>query len=188
MLPADGDAEVHLYNLAHHVAHAWIPKRCAAAGYFPWTWELTPVLDSIWFSEGWGQYAAAMALAKEGGLGDAFRHRLVETRFRRPLASMPEFLNRMDLVEVSRIASTRYGEDFRTGRSVFARGGLMAYEIDEAIRAATDGAKDLRVVLRRMMREGVNGPLELARIPQWCEEETGVDVADLHRRWMGALE
>lgn len=76
----------HLYNLAHHIAHSWIPKRAAAAGYFPWTWELSPVLDSIWFSEGWGQYAAAAALAQEAGLGDAFRNELVDRRFRQPLA------------------------------------------------------------------------------------------------------
>ena len=178
----------HLYNLAHHMAHAWIPKRCAGKGYFPWTWELSPVLDSIWFSEGWGQYAAAMALADEGGLGDDSRHRLVDARFREPLARMPPFLDRMSLVELSRVASTRYSEDFRTGRSVFARGGLMAYEIDEAIRAASNGRTTLRKVLRRILQEGAAGPLDLERIPAWCREETGVDVDAVFRSWMAPLE
>jgi len=174
----------HRYNLAHHMAHSWIPKRCAAEGYFPWTWELAPVLDSIWFSEGWGQYAAAAALAEEGGLGDEFRRKLVNDRFRVPLQSSPPFLNDMDLVHVSRIASTRYSDDFRTGRNVFARGGLMAFEIDEAIRAGSDGTKSLRDLLRRLMTEGHDKVLDLDRIPQWCREETGVDVDAVFRRWL----
>lgn len=174
----------HLYNLAHHMAHSWIPKRCAAEGYFPWTWEIAPVLDSIWFSEGWGQYAAAAALAEEGGLGGDFRETLVNNRFRIPLQSSPPFLNNMDLVHVSRVASTRYSEDFRTGRNVFARGGLMAYEIDEAIRAGSEGRKSLRDLLRRLMTEGQGKDLDLDRVPDWCREETGVDVGEIFKRWL----
>ncbi len=56
------DARV-LYNFAHHMAHAWLPKRVAGEGYFPFQWELAPVIDTIWFAEGFGQYAAIMALA-----------------------------------------------------------------------------------------------------------------------------
>lgn len=177
----------HLYNLAHHIAHSWIPKRAAAAGYFPWSWELSPVLDSIWFSEGWGQYAAATALAEEAGLGDTYREELVDRRFRTPLATSPAFLNDLDLIEVSRIASTRYSEDFRTGRNVFARGGLMAYEIDEAIRAGTAGKKSLRDLLQHLMEEGRDRPLDLDRLPELCREATGVDISDIYDRWLGPL-
>lgn len=53
-----------LYNLAHHIAHAWIPKRCFGEGYYPFTWEVAPVIDTIWFSEGFAQYAAIVALAE----------------------------------------------------------------------------------------------------------------------------
>ncbi len=48
---AADDARV-LYNYAHHIAHAWVPKRAYGHGYFPFQWELAPVLDSIWFAEG----------------------------------------------------------------------------------------------------------------------------------------
>ena len=181
------DSTPHLYNLAHHIAHSWIPKRAAATGYFPWTWEISPVLDSIWFSEGWGQYAAAAALAEEGGLGDGYREDLVQRRFREPLASAPSFLNDLDLIQVSRIASTRYSEDFRTGRSVFARGGLMAYEIDEAIRAGPNGEKSLRDLLQRLMEAGHDRPLDLDRLPHLCREATGVDVSEIYRAWLGPL-
>ena len=83
-----------LYNFAHHMAHAWVPKRAVGTGYFPFQWELAPVLDSIWFAEGFGQYAAIMAVAAgdadPGGLPDrACWHR----RFRSNLASAPPFLS-----------------------------------------------------------------------------------------------
>ena len=58
--PPEEDARV-LYNFAHHMAHAWVPKRVYGHGYFPFQWELAPVLDSIWFAEGFGQYAAIVA-------------------------------------------------------------------------------------------------------------------------------
>ncbi len=38
------------YNFSHHFAHAWIPKRSYGEGYFPFTWELAPVLDTIWLA------------------------------------------------------------------------------------------------------------------------------------------
>ena len=60
--PPEEDARV-LYNFAHHMAHAWVPKRVSGHGYFPFQWELAPVLDSIWFAEGFGQYAAIVAIA-----------------------------------------------------------------------------------------------------------------------------
>lgn len=177
----------HRYNLAHHMAHSWIPKRWAAEGYFPWSWELSPVIDSIWFSEGWGQYIAAAALAGPGGLGEGYREELVNQRFRASLESAPAFLREASLVQVSRIASTRYSEDFRTGRSAFSRGGMMAYEMDQAIRAATGGRKSLRDLLRRLLEEDPRRPLDLDRLPDLCREATGVDVDAIYRRWLAPL-
>ena len=44
---------------------------------------------------------------------------------------MPAFIREMPLVPLSRIGSTRYSEDFRTGRTLFSRGALLAAELDE---------------------------------------------------------
>ena len=57
------EKESHRFNYAHHIAHSWIPKRCYGAGYIPFNWEMTPVIDTIWFNEGFGRYAAIAALA-----------------------------------------------------------------------------------------------------------------------------
>ena len=46
------------FNFAHHIAHAWVPKRAYGEGYFPFTFELAPVIDTIWLSEGFVRYLA----------------------------------------------------------------------------------------------------------------------------------
>jgi len=38
-----------LFNYAHHMAHSWVPKRVWGVGYRPFNWELTPVIETIWF-------------------------------------------------------------------------------------------------------------------------------------------
>ncbi len=42
-----GDELRMQFNLAHHIAHAWVPKRASGAGYFPFQWELAPLIDTI---------------------------------------------------------------------------------------------------------------------------------------------
>ena len=137
----EDDARV-LYNFAHHIAHAWVPKRAYGEGYFPFQWEIAPVLDSIWFAEGFGQYAAIMAVAAGTPEPGAFRQGMLARRFQANVDSAPPFLKRLSLVELSRVASTRYAEDFRTGRLVFSRGGLMAAAIDDRIRAESKGRQE----------------------------------------------
>lgn len=175
------------YNVAHHLAHAWVPKRSAGEGYFPFRWELAPLIDTIWFSEGFGQYAAADALSDVLPAqpdGRPYREALVETRFRDALREMPDFLKRMPLIELSRVASTVYSEDFRTGRTVFSRGGLMAYEMDETIRASTKGARRLRDALRGLVAWSAREkrPFRIDELPLIFQQSTGVDVRDVLNR------
>ena len=180
------------YNVAHHVSHAWIPKRCAGEGYFPFRWELAPLIDTIWLSEGFGQYAAADALSDvldHGAEGRPYRESLVQARFRNALAEMPEFLKRMPLVELSRIASTVYSEDFRTGRTVFARGGLMAYEMDERMRSSRGGKGRLRDALRALVAWSAaeKRPFSIDQLPGIFKESTGVDTRDVMERWLAGM-
>jgi predicted metalloprotease with PDZ domain len=181
-----------LYNYAHHFSHAWIPKRAYSKGYYPFTWELAPVLDTIWFSEGFPQYAAIEAIAD--GLpeeeGRQYRENMLQMRFRRNVESAPLFIRKMSTIELSRVASTRYSEDFRTGRSVFSRGGLMAAEMDELIRNESGGAKRLRDGLRQLMawsREKQR-PFEIDELPAIFEEATGVDTREILSRCLQDTE
>ncbi len=181
-----------LYNFAHHFAHAWIPKRSYGKGYYPFTWELAPVLDTIWFSEGFAQYAAIEALADPLPAEEAraYRTNLIERRFRQSIASAPAFIRRMPLIELSRVASTRYSEDFRTGRTVFSRGGLMAAAIDERIRRESRGAHRLRDALRHLVSWSRQNDraFEIEELPAIFEEATGVDTRDVFEDWLKPLE
>lgn len=186
--PLDDDRV--LYNFAHHMAHAWVPKRVAGLGYFPFQWELAPVLDSIWFAEGFGQYAAIMAVA--GGTPEpaAFRSGMLDRRFRSNVNAAPPFLKRMGLVDLSRVASTRYSEDFRTGRLVFSRGGLMAAAIDERIQDRTEHQRSLRDALRYLVAWSARErrPFAIDELPGLIEQATGVDTRDVIELWLRPLE
>ncbi len=101
--------QTNLFNYAHHMAHSWIPKHAYGEHYFPHRWEIEPVIDTIWFNEGFGRYAAIEAVA--GGMpaaeGAAFRARSL-ARLRAILDEAPPVIRRMSLVELSRVASFLY--------------------------------------------------------------------------------
>ena len=172
-----------LVNYAHHMAHSWIPKRAYGAGYFPHAWEVPPVIDTIWFNEGFGRYAAIQALADgmPAGEGAAFRTRTL-ARLKTILDEAPPFVRRMPLAELSRSASFMYSADFRIGMSTFARGSLMAAEMDDRIRTATDGAKSLKDGLRALLK--APQPFRPEDLPVIFKSATGVDIRDILDRWI----
>lgn len=176
------------YNMAHHIAHAWIPKRAYGEGYFPFQWEIPMLLDSIWFSEGFAQYAAAEALADalpEAEKG-TYLEGLIERRFRGALREMPEFLKRMPLRELSYLASTQYSEDFRIGRTIFARGALMAAEMDAEIRRQSRGRKRLRDALRGLLSWSTREKraFRIEELPEIFRQVTGADTRAILEKWL----
>ena len=150
---------------------------------------MAPILDSIWFAEGFGQYAAIMAVAAGEPDPAAFRSGMLARRFQANLDTAPPFLRRLDLVALSRVASTRYSEDFRTGRLVFARGGLMAAAMDERIRTASGGARTLRDAMQALVawsareRRG----FRVDELPALVQHATGVDVRAVLEEWLRPL-
>lgn len=188
--PDAGERELERarYNFAHHIAHAWIPKRCYGEGYYPFSWELAPVLDTIWFSEGFAQYAAIAALSEGRADAAAYREARLRTRFRETLDGAPDFLRQMSAVELSRVASTRYATDFRTGANTFARGGLMAAEMDDLIRARSGGKKSLREALRGLMAWSLSArrAFRLEELPALLRRGTGVEVRAVLEKWLAA--
>jgi predicted metalloprotease with PDZ domain len=178
-------------NFAHHMAHSWIPKRAYGEGYRPFNWEMEPVIDTIWFNEGFGRYAAiqAMALGMPAEEGKSFRDAQLAS-LRAIIDSAPPFIRRMRLEVLSREASFLYSSDFRTGRNIFARGALMAAEMDDRIQKQTKGAKSLREALRWLLKwsESNHRPFATADLPRYFATATGVDVADILERWQEPLE
>jgi len=183
----DLEKENHRFNYAHHIAHSWIPKHAYGAGYFPFTWEMTPVIDTIWFNEGFGRYVAIAALADALPKEEAVRYRQEKLeRLRRVTAEAPGFIQRMRLDELSREGSFLYAGDFRVGMNLFARGALMAGEMDDRIREQTSGRKSLRDALRRLMEWSHQNhhAFRIEELPVIFREATGVDTASVLDRWM----
>jgi predicted metalloprotease with PDZ domain len=193
---SDREREAHRFNYAHHIAHSWIPKRAYGVGYLPFTWEMTPIIDTIWFNEGFGRYVAIEALAeaspkeeaqRSGGQNlDAARSGQGLDALRGILEAAPEFIRRMSLSDLSREGSFLYSDDFRVGQNLFARGALMAAEMDDRIRSQTNGRKSLRDALRHLMEwsERNQRAFRTEELPAIFREATGVDTASILERWM----
>jgi predicted metalloprotease with PDZ domain len=179
--------DTNLFNYAHHMAHSWIPKRAYGTGYQPFTWELTPVIDTIWFNEGFARYAAIEAIAQ--GLppqeAAAFRARHL-ARLREIVDSAPPFLRHMPLDVLSREASFVYATDFRTGMNVFARGALMAAEMDDEIRAKSANKKSLQDALQALLAWNAqyHRAFQIQEMLEIFHTATSVDVQDILNRWM----
>jgi predicted metalloprotease with PDZ domain len=175
-----------LGNYAHHIAHSWIPKRAYGTGYRPFTWELAPVIDTIWFNEGFARYAAieSVGIGMAPAEAAAFRDGQL-SRLRKILDNAPVFIKKMPLDVLSREASFLYAVDFRTGKNIFARGALMAAEMDDRIRAKTNGEKSLRDALRALLAwsEKNQRAFQLEEMMQVFTQSTGVDVRDILIRW-----
>ncbi|MBC7842514.1 MAG: hypothetical protein H7099_09380 [Gemmatimonadaceae bacterium] len=174
------------YNLLHHTVHSWLPKQCAPAGYYPFTWDYAAPIDGIWFSEGWAQYIAADIFGGPGVDGAERRRARVALRFDGAAADTLPPIRGHRTAELSRVAAHQYSEDFRISATVFSRGALMAGAIDDRIRQVTHDRKSLRDVTRGLMSwcETSRAPVTADVIGRVVNERTGVDARDLIDSWL----
>ncbi len=182
-----GQRDIQRFNYAHHMAHSWIPKRAYGTGYLPFQWEAAPVIENIWFNEGFARYAAVEALAEGLPAEEARRYRERHlAALRGILQEAPQFIRRMSLVELSRESSFLYSEDFRVGQNLFARGALMAAAMDDSIRSQTAGKKRLRDALRYLLEwsERNHRGFRTEELPGIFRDATGVDTTSILEQWM----
>jgi len=178
------------FNFAHHVVHSWIPKRFYGTGYLPFNWELAPLIDTIWFNEGFARFIATEALTAHLPEKESQEVRKRRSdQLRRTIEGMPEFIRNMPLLELSRVGSLMYSEDFRTGRTLFSKGALMAEEIDVLIRQKTGGKKRLRDSIHAMMSwaEKSGRAFRLEELPGLIGKPVGVDEKEIKAimdRWL----
>jgi len=176
-----------LVNYAHHMAHSWIPKRAYGEGYIPFLWEMPPVIDTIWFNEGFGRYAGIAALADgmPAQEGQEFRKGQLDG-LRNIVSDAPVFIRRMPTVVLSREASFLYSQDFRTGMNTFARGSLMAAQMDDRIRQQSQGKKDLRDALRAVLlqTQKEQRPFKIEELAPLFQQATGVDISEILQHWL----
>ncbi len=88
------------------------------------------------------------------------------------------------------MASTQYASGFRIGQLTFSRGGLMAAEMDDRIRAETHGEKSLRDALRRLVAWSAENhrAFRIEELPVRFREATGEETRDIMERWLAPLE
>ncbi len=182
--------EAQRFNYAHHMAHSWIPKHAYGVGYLPFEWEAAPLIETIWFNEGFARYAviAAFAEAMPKEQGESYRLRHLEA-LRRIINEAPPFLRRMPLLDLSRAGSFLYSDDFRFGMNLFSRGALMAAQMDDRIRVRTQQKKSLRDALRSLVdwSEKNRRAFRVEELPVIFRDATGVDTRDILDRWLQPL-
>jgi hypothetical protein len=107
------------------------------------------------------------------GRGRAYRRGVLDS-LQKTLEGMPAFLRDMPLVELS----TRHSEDFRTGRTLFARGALLAADLDERIRLQSGGRVRARDAFRHFVawRERHRRGFRIEELPGIFRDATGVDT------------
>jgi predicted metalloprotease with PDZ domain len=183
--------ESRLFNYAHHVAHSWIPKHAYGVGYLPFEWEMAPVIDTIWFNEGFARYAAIEAFAEAMPDKESQNYRRQQLdRLRGIVDNAPPFIRKMPLDDLSRAGSFLYASDFRVGMNLFSRGALMAAEMDDLIRAQTQGKKSLRDALRYLLdwSDSNHRAFRTKELPVIFRGATGVDTKNILDRWMQPLD
>ncbi|HJX89996.1 MAG TPA: hypothetical protein VJ372_05830 [Pyrinomonadaceae bacterium] len=182
--------ELERFNFAHHVTHSWIPKHVYGTGYMPFLWELAPQIDTIWFNEGFARYVAIEALADALPVAEAkkFRQQRLDS-YRKLIDSMPGFIRSMSLVELSRVGSSMYSEDFRIGQTLFCKGALMAAAMDDSIRKQTQGRNRLRDSLRALVSwsEHSGRAFRIAELPGLIARPVGVNeqsIRTIMNEWL----
>ena len=132
------DPDVNIGSIVHHIGHSWIPLRSYGEGYRPFTWQVAPIIETIWLNEGFIWYAAYYYVLERKGILSFFHQILDEA---------PDYIRQKSLRELSVLGSTQYSLDFRIGKNLFARGALFAHALDLEILERTNGEKSIREAL-----------------------------------------
>lgn len=163
-------------SIAHHMGHSWIPLRSYGEGYRPFTWEVAPLIETIWFNEGFIWYAAG--------------HEVLEIErligfFENVVSTAPDFISKLSLKELSLLGSTQYGQDFRIGRNLFSRGGLFAHDLNQYIKEESDGEKSFKDALLAIYNWSQlnNRAFKYDEFPVIISYGIGIDITELWEKW-----
>ena len=164
----------------HHMSHAFIPLRCYGDTYKPYVMEIPPIINNIWFNEGFMWFLPYDTLKLEG----------MKKRFSKNVYETSSMIKKMSLQQLSQIASTMYGIDFRLGQAVYSRGAMMAIEMNNYIKEKTDGKKSMKDVFRYLYQWAKENkrPFTMQEFPSLINNATGVDVSNIYQKWQKPIE
>jgi len=170
------DANPNIGSMIHHMGHAWVPLRSYGEGYRPFNWVTAPIIETIWLNEGFTWYIAYHEVLKSSTILD---------RFNRTLDEAPAYIQEMPLKNLSVLGSSQYSADFRIGRNLFSRGALIAAEMDELIKANTNGRKSFKDAALGLYRwtEKNKKAFEYDQIPVIMSKASDSDLSEVWNKW-----
>jgi predicted metalloprotease with PDZ domain len=170
--------EARISSIVHHIGHSWIPLRSYGSGYRPFEWQTAPLIETIWLNEGFIWYVTNYNVLDNPEIINFFK-RIVETA--------PDYIQSKSLKELSLLGSTQYSLDFNIGRNLYARGALMAHDLDLHILQETKGEKSFKYALLALLKwtEENQSAFKYDEISQIITKGTGVDISDIWDSWQG---
>lgn len=168
------------YNYLHHIGHSWIPIRCYGENYKPFTWGLPPIEDAIWAHEGFIRFACF----------DILKNPDILKNFKTIVYGADKQINELSMVKLSQLGSTQFSVDLRIGQNIYARGALMAYEIDQFIREKTGNKQSFRDALRHLFRwsqKNARG-FSVNELSGILQEGINTDIQPIYKKWLQPLK
>lgn len=164
----------------HHMGHSFIPLRCYGDAYRPYVKEIPPVINNIWFNEGFMWFVLYEALKSDRW----------EKLFYNNTYKADPLIKKMSLQELSQEASFMYSSDFRLGRAVFSRGAGMAIEMNNYIKEKTGGKKSMKDVLRSLYywTKENKRPFTMEEFPLLINKASGVNLTAIYNKWQLPIE
>jgi len=164
----------------HHMGHSFIPLRCYGDAYRPYVKEIPPVINNIWFNEGFMWFVLYEALKSDRW----------EKLFYNNTYKADPLIKKMGLQELSQEASFMYSSDFRLGRAVFSRGAGMAIEMNNYIKEKTGGKKSMKDVLRSLYywTKENKRPFTMEEFPLLINKASGVNLTAIYNKWQLPIE
>ncbi|UZR93484.1 hypothetical protein [Chondrinema litorale] len=168
-----------LGTIIHHIGHSWIPLRSWGEGYRPFTWQVAPLVETIWLNEGFIWYVSFHKILQNEEILNWWKSNM---------DNAPAFIKTKTLKELSLLGSTQYASDFRIGKNLFSRGALMAYDLDEYIQKQTNGKKSFKDAMLGLLNWSNENQraFKFNEIEPIMSQATGVDLSPIWDKWQKA--
>lgn len=164
----------------HHMGHSLIPLRCYGDTYRPYVQEIPPIINNIWFNEGFMWFLPY----------DELKLPRMKTNFDNSVYNTSPEIKKLSLQQLSQAASTMYSADFRLGRGVYSRGALMAIEMNNYLKEKTGGKKSMKDVFRYLYQwsKKNNRPFTMEEFPLLINKACNIDLSKIYKKWQLPIE
>lgn len=168
-----------LGTIIHHMGHSWLPLRTWGEGYRPFTWQVAPLIETIWLNEGFIWYVSFQNI---------LHNEEILNWWKSNMDNAPDFIKTKTLKELSLLGSTQYASDFRIGKNLFSRGALMAFDLDGHIQKQTNGEKSFKDAMLGLLHWSNENQraFKYNEIEPIMSRATGVDLSAIWNTWQKA--